>query len=70
MFTVLKKEEEDKDNQIIDDKTILDTIPKEELDKARNSFNQSSFIDTVDTSKIINYNLFLPKNYTKEKNIH
>ena len=67
MFTVLKKEEEDKDNQIIDDKTILDTIPKEELDKARNSFNQSSFIDTVDTSKIINYNIFLPKNYTKEK---
>ena len=47
----------------------IDTIQKEEMDKARNEFKQYKYIDTVNNSYSLEYNLFIPKNYTKEKNI-
>ena len=46
---------------------VLDTIPKEEMDKARNAFKQFTFNDTVKKDYILNYNLFIPENYTNEK---
>ena len=45
----------------------IDTIQKEEMDKARNEFKQYKYIDTVNNSYSLEYNLFIPKNYTKEK---
>ena len=46
---------------------VLDTIPKEEMDKARNAFKQFTFNDTVNKDYVLNYNLFIPENYTNEK---
>ena len=46
---------------------VLDTIPKEEMDKARNAFKQFTFNDTVKKDYVLNYNLFIPENYTNEK---
>ena len=45
----------------------IDTFTKEELDKARNAFRQFNYIDTINDSYILDYNLFIPENYTKEK---
>ena len=46
---------------------VLDTIPQEEMDKARNAFKQFTFNDTVNKDYVLNYNLFIPENYTNEK---
>ena len=62
-FTVFKKDTESNS----DDPRELDTISSEELNKARNSFKQFRFNDTIDKEKFIPYNLFIPKNYTNNK---
>ena len=59
----MKKIPEDKDES----RTSLDTISTKELNRARDSFKQYSFIDTKDPSKVLQYNLFIPENYTKEE---
>ena len=50
-------------------KSVIDTIPQEEMDKARTAFNQFKYIDTVNSSYKLQYNLFIPENYTKKKKI-
>ena len=45
----------------------IDTIPKEELDKARNAFKQYKYIDRINKSYSLEYNLFKPVNYTDNK---
>lgn len=42
----------------------LDTISSEEMDKARKSFKQYSYINN---SKIIEYNLYIPENISKDE---
>lgn len=50
-FTIFKKDSSDDsgDNDDEDDtyQTVLDTIPQEEMNKARNAFKQYQFIDSV-----------------------
>ena len=53
--------------EINQDRTTLDSIPSEELEKARNSFKQYTFKDTVDPSKILKYNLYIPEDYSKNE---
>ena len=67
VFTVFsKKDENDKSGQgSEDDKTQIDTIPPEEMSKARQSFKQYNFTD--DSSKVLSYNLFIPDNLTKNE---
>ena len=50
-----------------DDRFLLDTISSEELNKARDSFKQYSFTDSIDSSKVLHYNLFIPENYSKNE---
>ena len=50
-----------------DDRFILDTISSEELNKARDSFKQYIFTDSKDSSKVLDYNLFIPDNYSKNE---
>ena len=66
VFTVFsKKEENDKpDRGSEEDKTQIDTIPPEEMNKARQSFKQYNF---TEDSKVLSYNLFVPENYTKDE---
>jgi len=45
----------------------IDTIPNSEMNKARESFKQYQYIDTLNSSYILEYNLFIPSGYTKEK---
>ena len=66
IFTVFKKDKDTKDNY--DYPTELDTIPSEELNKARNSFLQYNFTDIGYTSKVLPYNIFIPKNYDEKQN--
>ena len=58
------KGKDDKDDST---QSVLDTIPQEEMDKARNAFKQYTYIDSVNSSYVLNYNLFTPENYTPEK---
>ena len=37
-------------------KGVIDTIPQEEMDKARNAFKQFKYIDTVNSSYTLEYN--------------
>ena len=46
---------------------VLDTIPEEEMDKVRNAFKQYKFTDNVNSNLVLDYNLFIPENYTNEK---
>lgn len=48
-----------------DDPYNLDTIPKDELNKARNSFHHYYYNDGENPNIILPYNLFIPENYTK-----
>ena len=68
IFIVFKKNNEEKphkkDN---DDKTELDTIPSEEFDRARKSFNQYNYTDIEDSSKILFYNLFIPEDLSNNE---
>lgn len=64
VFTVFSKNDEsNKSDQGSEDKTQIDTIPIEEMNKARKSFNQYNF---TEDSNVLSYNLFVPENYTKE----
>ena len=75
VFTVFKSNsnsdsEGDKEEEDSGDKyspSEIDTIPKEELDKARNAFKQYKYIDNVNKSYSLEYNLFKPTNYTDKK---
>ena len=69
LFTVFKKADNENDKEEnYDDPYQLDNIPKEEMNKARNSFKQYVFnYDTQNLQKTINYNLFIPENYTTNK---
>ena len=58
IFTVFKKEEN------YDYPTELDTIPLEELNKARDSFKQFTYNESASLS----YNLFIPENYNSSHN--
>ena len=58
------KEEEKKNNDDDTSQYELDTIPPEELKKARESFGQFKF--TKD-SKFIDYNLYIPKNISENE---
>ena len=50
-----------------DERSELDTISLEDLNKARKSFKQYIFTDTKDPSKNLYYNLFVPENYIKSE---
>ena len=50
-----------------DDRFALDTISSEELNKARDSFKRYSFTDIKDSSRVLQYNLFIPENYSKNE---
>ena len=41
---------------------VLDTIPEEEMEKARNAFKQYKFTDNVNSNLVLDYNLFIPEN--------
>ena len=69
LIIFLTKKNNSEQNDDNDDPTELDTIPKEEFEKARNSFKQFNFTDSVNSSKILFYNLFIPENYNKTQNI-
>ena len=67
-FTVFKKNNSKEDNQEDKDNPYeLDTISKEELDNARDSFKQYNFSDSFDNSIILSYNIFIPESYDKNK---
>ena len=55
---------EDKDDST---QSVLDTVPQEEMDKARSAFKQFTYTDSVNSDYVLNYNLFIPENYTTEK---
>jgi predicted peptidase len=62
-FTLFKNQNITKNNikKIIDDDSlILDTIPSEQLNNARNSFNAYIYQDSIDPTKTLSYNLFIP----------
>ena len=61
VFNINFKKE--KKEEYYDDPTEIDTIPSEELKKARNNFRQYNYTDTEDLSKILHYNLFIPEKY-------
>ena len=63
IFTVfIKKNDEDNFSP-----SEIDTFSKEEMDKARNAFKQYKYTDTINSSYILDYNLYIPENYNKEK---
>ena len=71
-YTVFKKSSNDDSGDKSDEEdetyqTVLDTIPQEEMDNARKAFQQLQFTDTVNSSLVMDYNLFVPENYTEEK---
>ena len=73
VFTVFNKDDDD-DNNNEDEYheesySEIDTIPNSEMNKARAAFKQYNFIDPVNSSLILEYNLFIPSGYTKKKNI-
>ena len=68
-FFVLDKEEKN-DTEIeidSDDPYNLDIISEEELNLARNSFRQDNFSDSKEPSNFLQYNIFIPENYTENK---
>jgi len=50
-----------------DDPYNLDIISEEELNLARNSFRQDNFSDSKDPTNFLQYNIFIPENYTENK---
>ena len=64
IFTVFSKKDENKNSdQGSEDNTQIDTIPTEEMNKARESFNQYNY---TEETKVLSYNLFVPENYSNE----
>ena len=62
-----KEEKEGEDTYHEESSSEIDTIPNSEMNKARDSFKQYKYIDIVNSSYILEYNLFTPSGYTKEK---
>ena len=67
IFTLQDEDTDSKKEEKIDPINEIDTIPNEEMNKARNAFKQYNYIDTVNNSYSLDYNLFIPANYIKEK---
>ena len=70
IFTLEDEDDTDsdsKDKEKTDPNNEIDTIPNEEMNKARNAFKQYNYIDTVNNSYSLDYNLFIPANYIKER---
>ena len=69
IFTVFNKksDSESKEEEKTDPINEIDTIPNEEMNKARNAFKQYKYVDTLNNSYILDYNLFIPENYTTNK---
>ena len=62
-FTLCKNQNttKNKTREIIDDDSYtLDTIPSEQLNNARNSFKKYIYQDSIDPTKTLSYNLFIP----------
>ena len=70
-YLVFDKKNEDKENPDIklenDDPYNLDIISEKEMNLARNSFRQDNFSDSNDSTKFLQYNIFIPENYTENK---
>ena len=69
IFTIFKNDNKknEKESDSNESNTELDTISKEEFDKARKSFKQLNYTES-DSLKILSYNLFIPQDYSpKEK---
>jgi len=70
-FLVFDKKSEDKENPDIkienDDPYNLDIISEKEMDLARNSFKQDNFSASNDSTNFLQYNIFIPENYTENK---
>ena len=49
---------------IDEDFNNLDTIKTEELKKARSNFKQDIYIDIIDSTKSLPYNIFIPQKYS------
>ena len=56
----------DKDDEKTENNNELDTIPTEEFERARKSFKQYEYTEEG-SSKILNYNFFIPENITNEQ---
>ena len=65
IFNVIKKDSDP--DEKIDPKNEIDIISNEEMNKARNAFKQYKYTDTINNSYILDYNLFIPDNYTSNK---
>ena len=50
-----------------DSPSEIDTIPKEEMDKARKAFKQEKYIDNINSDYELDYNIFIPPNYSEYK---
>ena len=67
-YFYFENENHDSENEIEDeDPYKLDIISEEELNLARNSFRQDNFSDSKDPTKYLQYNIFIPENYTENK---
>ena len=70
-YLVFDKKNEDKENPDIklenDDPYNLDIISEKEMNLARNSFRQDNFSDSNDSTKYLQYYIFIPENYTENK---
>ena len=70
-FIVLSKNDDDgnsnEDEYHEESYNEIDTIPNSEMNRARAAFKQYYYIDPVNSSLILEYNLFIPSGYTNEK---
>ena len=67
---VFKKDSDDtnEEEEKTDPRNEIDTIPNEEMNKARNAFKQFTYSETTANGNYsLDYNLFIPVDYTKEK---
>ena len=72
IFTVFKNDDsddsedsEEDSEENYDEPTVLDTIPSEELNRARDSFMQFNY---TENNASLSYNLFIPENYNSSHN--
>ena len=69
IFTVFKNDDsedsEEDSEENYDEPTVLDTIPSEELNRARDSFMQFNY---TENNAFLSYNLFIPENYNSSHN--
>ena len=68
VIIIFSVDKEKADTEIEDDDPYnFDIISKEELNLARNSFKQDNFSDSKDSNNFLQYNIFIPENYTENK---